>query len=61
MGGKELTGNTGSVCRMSGVYACINGTHGEITIAKGEVFPVCPFGKHAAVWVLKEKTSGEKK
>ncbi len=50
-------GFTGKTCQESGLYASVCEHRTPIALSKGDVFPPCQRGDHAAVWNLVIPTS----
>jgi len=51
-----MTGKTGQICQVSGVYECSLHPSNTIPLSKGETFPPCSRdGGHSATWVLVSK------
>jgi hypothetical protein len=52
---KEVSGKTGEICRISGIYYCVVFGHGEIRISEGDIFPGCMYNEgHDTVWWLRD-------
>lgn len=50
-----MSGTTGQVCQVSGIYKCSQHPANIIPLSKGEKFPPCSWrGGHSATWVLVE-------
>lgn len=48
-----MTGRTGQICSISGVYRCQTHRSSEIPLSKGETFPPCSAGgRHGTTWEL---------
>lgn len=51
-----MSGSTGQVCQVSGIYRCSQHPSNTIPLAKGNIFPPCSTGSgHGANWVLVQK------
>jgi hypothetical protein len=49
-----ITGSTGEICQVSGVYYCKTHPSNTIPLAIGNKFPPCSWsGGHGTVWILK--------
>ena len=49
-----ITGSTGEICQVSGVYYCKTHPSNTIPLAIGNKFPRCSWsGGHGTVWILK--------
>lgn len=53
---KVMSGRTGEICKVSGVYRCSTHTSNTIPLAINNKFPPCSSGSgHATTWVLVNK------
>ena len=49
----QITGHTGGICEVSGIYKCSTHTSHQIVMTKGHKFPPCDTATpHSAVWIL---------
>ena len=55
-GQTSVSGSTGHVCQVSGIYRCSSHTANTIPLAKGNIFPPCSLsGGHATTWILVQR------
>lgn len=48
-----MSGRTGEICQLSGVYKCSMHPNNTIPLARGNKFPPCSLGGgHSVTWVL---------
>jgi hypothetical protein len=51
-----MTGRTGEVCTVAGIYRASCSNRPERTMPKGHVFPPCPHCHSAVTWTLVRRT-----
>lgn len=55
-GQTSVSGTTGQVCQVSGIYRCRMHPGNTIPLAKGNTFPPCSMnGGHATTWILVQR------